>query len=50
MSGITTLGNIATKIIEIFVKPTPTTVNMNIDPSKIPGYSMPATEEDGIIH
>ena len=38
MSGITTLGNVALKIIEIFIKPTPTTVNMNIDPSKIPGY------------
>lgn len=50
MSGITTLGNVAMKIIEIFVKPTPTTVNMNIDPSKIPGYSSPLQDDDGAIH
>ena len=50
MSGITTLGNVALKIIEIFIKPTPTTVNMNIDPSKIPGYSTPTIEEDGMVH
>jgi hypothetical protein len=50
MSGITTLGNIVTKTLEIFIKPAPTTVNMNIDPSKIPGYSSHVVEEDGVVH
>jgi hypothetical protein len=50
MSGITTLGNIVTKTLEIFIKPAPTTVNMNIDPSKLPGYSSHVVEEDGVVH
>lgn len=48
MTGITTFGNIVTKIIDVFIKPTPTTVNMNIDPTKIPGFS-PETSDD-VVH
>jgi len=48
MSAITTLGNVVMKIIDIFVKPAPTTVNMSIDPSKIPGFS-PETSDD-VVH
>jgi len=47
MTGITTVGNVATKIIELFIKPPPTTVNMNIDPTKIPGFSTVSSVEDG---
>jgi hypothetical protein len=50
MTGITTIGNVITKIVEIFIKPTPTTVNMNIDPSKIPGYPSVLQDDDGIVH
>lgn len=48
MSIITTIGNVAQKILDIFVKPAPTTVNMNIDPTKIPGYS--SLQDDGVVH
>ena len=48
MTGITTIGNVITKIIDIFIKPTPTTVNMNIDPTKIPGFNPDAS--DGTMH
>ena len=47
MSAITTVGNVLQKVLDIFVKPAPTTVNMNIDPAKIPGY---ASSEDGVVH
>lgn len=50
MAGMTTVGNVITKIVEIFIKPTPTTVNMNIDPSKIPGYPSILQDDDGIVH
>lgn len=49
MSAITTLGNVITKIVDIFVKPAPTTVNMSIDPTKIPGFNSSQTD-DGIVH
>jgi len=49
MSLITTIGNMVTKLIEIFVKPSPTTVNMNIDPTKMPGYHV-ADQDDGALH
>ena len=48
MAGITTIGNVITRLIEVFVKPTPTTVNMNIDPTKIPGFN--TTSSDDVIH
>ena len=48
MTIITTFGNVATKIIELFVKPPPTTVNMNIDPTKIPGFSSETSND--IVH
>ena len=47
MSVITTVGNVIQKVLDIFIKPTPTTVNMNIDPSKIPGYS---SSDGGVVH
>jgi len=47
MSAITPMGNIAQKLLDIFIKPAPTTVNMNIDPTKIPGYS---SIDDGVVH
>jgi hypothetical protein len=50
MSAITTVGNVVTKLIEIFVKPAPTTVNMNIDPTKMPGYSSSLQDDEGIVH
>lgn len=51
VSGISTVGNIVTKIVDVFVKPSPTTVNMNIDPTKIPGFSSAAVDQsDDIVH
>ena len=50
MTSITTVGNVATKIIELFIKPPPTTVNMNIDPTKMPGFSAVSSVEDGVVH
>ena len=49
LTVISTVGNIATKIIELFVKPSPTTVNMNIDPSKIPG-SASIDHDSDVVH
>ena len=49
MSAITTSGNIITKIIDIFVKPAPTTVNMSIDPTKMPGFNS-LEPDDGTVH
>lgn len=51
VAGISTVGNIATKIVDVFVKPSPTTVNMNIDPTKIPGFSSAVVDQsDDIVH
>jgi len=50
MTSITTVGNVVQKLLDIFVKPAPTTVNMNIDPSKIPGYVAVSGQSDDIVH
>lgn len=49
MACIATAGNVITKLFEVFVKPAPTTVNMNIDPTKIPGFSS-NTSNDDFVH
>ena len=49
MSAIATFGNVVTKMIDVFVKPAPTTVNMSIDPSKMPRFNFPESE-DGNVH
>ncbi len=48
MAGITTIGNVFTKLIDLFVKPAPTTVNMNIDPTKMPGFNF--ASGDDVVH
>jgi len=50
MTGITTLGNIVTKIVDVFIKPTPATINMNIDPTKLPGLGPELNDLDGTMH
>jgi hypothetical protein len=47
---ISTIGNIFIKLLDIFVKSSPTTVNMNIDPTKIPGYTTSFGHPDDSIH
>jgi hypothetical protein len=51
MTGITTIGNIVMKVIDLFVKPSSNVVNMTIDPTKIPGFSAASSvEEDSTVH
>lgn len=50
ITAISTVGNVVSKMLDIFIKPAPTTVNMNIDPSKIPGYVASSGQSDDIVH
>lgn len=47
ITAISTFGNVVMKLLDVFIKPAPTTVNMSIDPTKMPGFSTVSSVEDG---
>lgn len=51
ITAISTFGNVVMKLLDVFIKPAPTTVNMSIDPSKIPGYvATSPVDDEGTVH
>lgn len=50
ITSISTIGNVISKMFDLFIKPAPTTVNMNIDPTKMPGYVATTSQSDDIVH
>jgi len=49
VSLISNLSTIFLKMIEIFVKPNPTTINMSVDPNKLLRIDS-ARDDDNIVH
>lgn len=48
VSVVSTIGNVLTKLIDVFTKPATNVVNMTIDPTKMPGFN-PLTPDD-VVH
>jgi hypothetical protein len=49
ISIISNVSTIVLKIVEIFVKPAPTTINMSVDPNKLLKLEN-ARDDDNIVH